>query len=336
MEMEREGDNEPVNLKRVQNEAEMNNQGWKWGKREGIKRNLRDLPRQSYAECEDDCDELDKSKKPKHGINCLLAALNQNVSRPLRKTDLHPISGQSLGSCVGEQGPPRRDMKPPMSELDVSDGTVPDNTGPPKTQVRTERLNGKMHSRNRRHSVNKDNTGQINVSATNGNVDGIQGGEKIRGENCNIQSSRIKQRRNSYKPGYMMKAMLFILLILGCAGGRAADNWKENQAYTKHTFKASDGKIQGYDPPHLNVGIFGHNPKRGFISDQVWNCSYPSRSHQQAHYRLGTAQGQARTHTVDQNATFARCCGERLRVVWKISASEENEDYSINPPPSHL
>ena len=75
-----------------------------------------------------------------------------------------------------------------------------------------------------------------------------------------------------------MKAILFILLILRCAGGSAVDNWKENQAYTKHTFKASDGKIQGYDPQHLNVGIFGHNPKRVFISDQVWNCSYPSRS----------------------------------------------------------
>ena len=27
-----------------------------------------------------------------------------------------------------------------------------------------------------------------------------------------------------------------------------------------------------------SYGIFGHNPKCVFISDQVWNCSYPSRS----------------------------------------------------------
>ena len=199
--VEMEGDNGSVNVKRGQKEAEMNNRGWKLRKREGIKRNLRDLPRQSYAEFEDDCDEFDQSKKSKHGLNCLLAALNQDVTRPLRKTDLQPISEQSLGSCVGEQEPPGREIKPPISELAVSDGTVPDSTGPPTTQVRTERLNGKMHSRNRLHSVNKDNTGQINVSATNRNVDGIQGGEKISGENCNTQSSRNKQRRNFYKPG---------------------------------------------------------------------------------------------------------------------------------------
>ena len=156
-----------------------------------------------------------------------MAALNQDLSRPLRKTDLHPISEQSLGSCVGEQGPPGREIRPPISELAVSDGTVPDSTGPPTTQVRTERLNGKMHSRNRLHSVNKDNTGQINVSATNRNVDGIQGGEKISGENCNIQSSRNKQRRNFYKPGYLMKAMLFIWLLFGCTGGMEVKTWKE-------------------------------------------------------------------------------------------------------------
>ena len=89
MGVEMEGDNEPVNMKRGQKETEMNNRGWKLRKREGIKRNLRDLPRQSYEECEDDCDEFDQSKKSRHGINCLLAAWNPNVSRPLRKTDLH-------------------------------------------------------------------------------------------------------------------------------------------------------------------------------------------------------------------------------------------------------
>ena len=103
--VEMEGDNEPVNMKRGQNETEKDNVIEKWGKREGIKRNLRDLSRKSYEECEDDCDEFDQSKKYKHGINCLLAALNHDVIRPLRKTELQPIS-----------------------ELAVSGGTVPSAT----------------------------------------------------------------------------------------------------------------------------------------------------------------------------------------------------------------
>ena len=103
--VEMEGDNEPVNMKRGQNKTEKDNVIEKWRKREGIKRNLRELSRKSYEECEDDCDELDQSKKYKHGINCLLAALNHDVIRPLRKTELQPIS-----------------------ELAVSGGTVPSAT----------------------------------------------------------------------------------------------------------------------------------------------------------------------------------------------------------------
>ena len=94
--VEMEGDNEPVNMKRGQNETEKDNVIEKWRKREGIKRNLRELSRKSYEECEDDCDELDQSKKYKHGINCLLAALNHDGSRPLRKTELQPISGLAV------------------------------------------------------------------------------------------------------------------------------------------------------------------------------------------------------------------------------------------------
>ena len=58
-------------MKRLQNETEKDNVGGKWRRREGIKRNLRELPRKSYEECEDDCDELDQSKKYKSGINYL-------------------------------------------------------------------------------------------------------------------------------------------------------------------------------------------------------------------------------------------------------------------------
>ena len=196
-------------------------------RQEGIKRNLRDLPRQSYAECEDDCDEFDQSKKPKHGLNFLLAALNQDVIQPLRKIELQPISEQGLGSCVGEQRPPRREIKPPISELAVSDGTVPNSTGLSAIQVRIERSNGRMNSRNRLYSVNRYNTGQINESATKRKVDGIHGGEKTSGESCNTQSTRNKQRKNYYKPGYLMKAMLFVLFLVGCTGGtETVKNWK--------------------------------------------------------------------------------------------------------------
>ena len=173
-----EGDNEPVNMKRGQNETEKDNKGWKWRKREGIKRNLRDLPRKSYAECEDDCDEFDQSKKSKHGLNCLLAALNHDVIRPLRKTELQPISEQGLGSCAGVQRPPGRERKPPISELAVSGSTVPSSPGPSAIQVRTERSTGSINSRNRLYSVNKYKTEQINESATNRAVDGIEGERK--------------------------------------------------------------------------------------------------------------------------------------------------------------
>ena len=116
--------------------------------------------------------------------------------------------------------------------------------------MRIERSNGRMHSRNRLYSVNKDNTGQINESATNRIVDGIQGGEKISRENCNTQSSRNKQWRNYYKPGYLMKAMLFVLFLFGCTGGMEVKTWKETSL-----------KATGFD---CSVPIYNHIT---FLSD---------------------------------------------------------------------
>ena len=208
------------------------------------------MPRQSYAECEDDCDEFDQSKKPKHGLNFLLAALNQDVIQPLRKIELQPISEQGLGSCVGEQRPPRREIKPPISELAVSDGTVPNSTGLSAIQVRIERSNGRMNSRNRLYSVNKDNTGQINESATNRKVKRIQGGKKTSGDSCNTQYTRNKQRRNYYKPGYLMKAMLFVLFLVGCTGGtETVKNWKETSLKAEGFDYSVPMNLQSYSIP---------------------------------------------------------------------------------------
>ena len=240
-----EENNEPVNMKRGQNETD--NKGWKWRKREGIKRNLRDLPRQSYAECEDDCDEFDQSKKSKHGLNCLLAALNHDVIRPLRKTELQPISEQGLGSCAGEQRPPGRERKPPISELAVSGDTVPSSPGPSAIQVRST---GSINSRNRLYSVNKYNTEQIKESATNRAVDRIQGGEKANGESCNAQYTRNKRRKSCYKPGYIMRAMLFLLFIIGSTGGTGIDkDWKETSLLAEGFDCSVPTNLQSYSIP---------------------------------------------------------------------------------------
>ena len=178
-----------------------------------------------------------------------MAALNQDVIRLLRKIELQPISEQGLGSCVGEQEPPGREIKPPISELAVSDGTVPNSLGPQATQVRKERSTGRMNSRNRLYSVNKDNTGQINESATNRKVNGIQGGEKTSGESCNTQYTRNKQRRNYYKPGYLMKAMLFVLFLVGFTGGMEVKNWKETSLKAKGFDCSVPMNLQSYSIP---------------------------------------------------------------------------------------
>ena len=210
-------------MKQGQNDTEKDNVGGKWGKREGIKRNLRDLPRKSYEECEDDCDEFDQSKKSKHGINCLLAALNHDIIGPLRKTELQPISEQGLASCAGEQQPPGRERQP-ISKLAVSGGTVPSSPGSAAIQVQTEMLS--RDSRNRLYNVNKNSAEQINESATNRAVDGIQGGEKANGESCNVQSRRNQRKKNSYKPGFIMKTLIFLLFLVGSTvGAKLSEGW---------------------------------------------------------------------------------------------------------------
>ena len=208
------------------------------------------MPRQSYAECDNDCDEFDQSKKSKHRLNCLLAALNQDVIWPLRKIELQPISEQVLGSCAGEQWPPRREIKPPISELAVSDGTVPSSLGPSAIQVRTERSTGSINSINRLYSVNKYNTEQIKESATNRAVYGMQGVEKANGESCNTQYTRNQQRKNYYKPGYMMRAMLLLLFIVGATGGaEIAKNWKETSLRAKGFDCGVPVNLQSYSIP---------------------------------------------------------------------------------------
>ena len=109
-----------------------------------------------------------------------MAASNQNVIRPLRKIDLQPISKQGLGSCVGEQGPPERETKPPIGGRAVSDGTVP--------------------------------------SATNRAGAGIQGGEKTKGGSSKAQSVRSPRRGNN-PTKYLWKTLILVLYLLGSALG---------------------------------------------------------------------------------------------------------------------
>ena len=190
--VEMEGDNELVNMKRVQNKTEKDNVGGKWRKREGIKRNLRDLPRKSYEECEDDCDEFDQSKKSKPGINCILAALNHDIIGPLRETELQPISKQGLASRAGAQQLPGGERQPPISKLAVTGGTVRSRPSPAETPVQTRVLTGSRDSTNRLYNVDRYSAEQTNESATNRAEDGTQGGEKANGERCSVQSTRNK------------------------------------------------------------------------------------------------------------------------------------------------
>ena len=64
----------------------------KWWRREGIKRNLQDIPCQSYEECENDRDELDQSKRCRRGIYCLLEGCSHDVDKNPEERDNQPIS----------------------------------------------------------------------------------------------------------------------------------------------------------------------------------------------------------------------------------------------------
>ena len=220
------GDNEPVAMKRLQNETEKDNVGGKWRKREGIKRNLRDLPRKSYEECKDDCDELDQSKKYKSGINYVLAALNHDVIRLLKEAELQPISEQGLQNRLGAQQPPEEERQQPISETAVSDGPVPGIPSPAAAPVQTRALTLCSDSASRLYSVDRYSAEQTNGSAANRAEDGIQGGEKTNGELCSVQFIRNRQKKNSYHPGYIMKTLIFLLFLVGSTAD-LSKGWKE-------------------------------------------------------------------------------------------------------------
>ena len=151
-------------MKRLQNETEKDNVGGKWRRREGIKRNLRELPRKSYEECEDDCDELDQSKKYKSGINYVLVALICDVIRPLEEAELQPISEQGLQSRPGAQQLPEEAEQQPISKPAVSDGTVPGILSPVAAPVQTGALALCSDSAGRLHSVDRYSADQTNGS----------------------------------------------------------------------------------------------------------------------------------------------------------------------------
>ena len=192
-----EGDNEPVTMKRVQNETEKDNVGGKWRKREGIKRNLRDLPRKSYEECEDDCHEFDQSKKSKPGINWVLAALNHDVIRPLKEAELHPISEQGLPNRPGAQQPPEEERQQPISKPAVSGGTVRSIPGPAAAPVQTRALTGCRDSTNSLYSVDRYRAEQTKESAANRAEDRTQGGEKTNRERGVVFSLQETSKRRT-------------------------------------------------------------------------------------------------------------------------------------------
>ena len=87
------GGNEPVAVKHLQHDGGKECFNDKWRKRKGIKRNLCDLPRQSYQECENYKDQLDQSKKYKIE---LLAGLNSDVGELPEERENQPISELAL------------------------------------------------------------------------------------------------------------------------------------------------------------------------------------------------------------------------------------------------
>ena len=217
--------NEPIAMKRLQDETEKDNVGGKWLRREGIKRNLRELPRTSYEECENDCDELDQSKKYKSGINYILAALHRDVTKPLEEADQQPIS-----------------------EPAVPDGTVPGiqilSAAPGQTGALVMGRDGaaRLHSNNRYSAEQTSGAEQTNESAVKGTGDIIQGGENKYGAECSVQSRR-NQRRGNNHPGYIWKTLIFVLWLLGSALGGVQtgrlitpdpDQWYHNKPWRTH------------------------------------------------------------------------------------------------------
>ena len=87
------GGNEPVAVKHLQHDGGKECFNDKWRKRKGIKRNLCDLPRQSYQECENYKDQLDQSKKYKIE---LLDGLNSDLGELPEERENQPISELAL------------------------------------------------------------------------------------------------------------------------------------------------------------------------------------------------------------------------------------------------
>ena len=213
--------NETVAMKRLQDETERNNVGGKWRKREGIKRNLRNLPRTSYEECENNCDEMDRLKRYKSGINYILSALHCDVTEPPDVIDQQPMSESAVldrtipgiqnASAVRVKQPLREARQRPIIVLAVSDGTVPDIqslsavTGQAGALVRGSENVARLYSDDRYSTAQTDGAERTNESTANGLTDGIQGVENIQGAGSRAQYTRDRRKGNYNPTGYIWK-----------------------------------------------------------------------------------------------------------------------------------
>ena len=201
------GDNEQEVVKRQQHEDSKEGFNGKWRRREWIKKNLQDIPRQSNEECENDHEELNQSKKCKRGINSLLKGCSHDVGKLPEERENQPISEPAL-------------QDEPVQQIPATSAAPPQ---PAKQAERGGWCESAVDSdgKDRQSGIDRYSTGQHGDRAEKSIAKSSQGGEK------RSHSTRNHQRRSSWRKN-TMKTMIFFFLMLATAfGSEIGKEWKE-------------------------------------------------------------------------------------------------------------
>ena len=138
----------------------------------------------------------------------------------------------------------------------VSDGTVPDIQGlratPGQTGVLAKGRDGaaRLYITNR-YSAEQTSGGEpTNEDIVKGRGDIRQGGENKHGAECSVQLRRNQQRRNKYKPGFVMKTLICILMLIGLTfGAEVPRGWKETSLLAEEFDCSVPINLQTYSIP---------------------------------------------------------------------------------------
>ena len=106
-----------------------------------------------------------------------------------------------------------------------------------------------------------------------GAEDGIQGGEKTNRELCSVQFIRNKQEKSSFHPGYIMKTLIFLLLLIeSTLGADLSRGWKETSLPAEGFDCSVPVNLQSYSipercsvPPIEIEEKIEQPPKPGFV-----------------------------------------------------------------------